>query len=273
MAPTSIEEALALMTSAIQSLETVAEKKEWRLVDCERAIVELRQAKEALTPATNAARPSNKDGTFDVLPQPPKLTARWTKKVVSLNLQTRPAVAYRIVFHNSCTIPTPDGGLVAPRSLDARASDAIFTDAVQNHIDWSSRTFSPFVSLFYDKKHAENWTNKLLGKRRRTEYDLLTIDIAKLSNKKVYNLGILLSTPDIRTQLQPEQYEKELLVLGEILGEAVVAREKYQMASNGMDRGSHSFGDEVADFVAVDDLFTEFASMGISTESVGRLPG
>lgn len=79
------------------------------------------------------------------------------------------------------------------RGLEARDIDTLyseeedleFSDAVEGHLNWD-RQRSMFISLFSERRHAENWMLERHSRFRSRNCTLLEIDTAILQNSYVF---------------------------------------------------------------------------------------
>ena len=76
-----------------------------------------------------------------------------------------PAILYRVNYLSSKTSFSDKQGLTAadqnpmPKAMDLSR----FKETVEQHFTWHSEKLSPFISLFSDRKHTENWLSRSLG--------------------------------------------------------------------------------------------------------------
>ncbi|KAG7379132.1 hypothetical protein PHYPSEUDO_008940 [Phytophthora pseudosyringae] len=118
------------------------------------------------------------------------------------------------------------------QSLNSRARPSFkssdeFKTAVELHLTWCSCEPTPFVSLFADQDHAEQWAQHLLGHGYR-DVVLLEIDSSKLG--PLFRVLELVDDQEVRTTLPEQMYEDEYLVLrrvprGSVVNRIAVARD------------------------------------------------
>jgi len=117
------------------------------------------------------------------------------------NSRTEPRYLYRVQYLSSQVGLTTPSGLVAadtttvfPKS--SPGWQARLATAAVNHFTWSSRVPSPFISLFSNKRHAENWglREPWGGPRggghlslRDDDWVLLTVDLYLLIKDTLYS--------------------------------------------------------------------------------------
>lgn len=142
----------------------------------------------------------------------------------SLLLASKPETAYRVIFKDSWTVRSQDGGLQALRQLK-HLPDETFRDCVQAHINWYSNVDNPFISLFIDREHAMKWGWKGAEKRRRRSFELWIVSLSDIS--RIYSMKTLIQTLGITTRLELDQYESELLVVHRVPGSAIRNKETY----------------------------------------------
>ena len=112
-----------------------------------------------------------------------------------------PRYLYRVQYPGSQTQLAPDGSLEARdlQSFYAEHETALFRQSVLNQMTWAWREPQPFITVFSDKKHAENWALKqpwrLLDLELDLELDrweLITIESECLSDVYVFKLSDLM---------------------------------------------------------------------------------
>ena len=98
-----------------------------------------------------------------------------------------PPILYRVQYGESMTTYDSDRGLEA-RDIDTlynEEEDLEFSDAVEGHLNWD-RQVSMFISLFSDRRRAENWMLERHSRFRSRNCILLEIDMAVLRNSYVF---------------------------------------------------------------------------------------
>lgn len=73
-----------------------------------------------------------------------------------------PQRLYRVDYLGSQTTCSDEDGFQAADTTTLYSKDKmdLFKEAVVNHLDWNSHGASPFISVFSDREHAENWACK-----------------------------------------------------------------------------------------------------------------
>jgi hypothetical protein len=119
------------------------------------------------------------------------------------------------------------------QSLKARAKPSFktkqqFKQAVELHLNWSSRTPTPFVSLFGSRANAVQWARRHF----QLGYDdvfLLKVDASKVG--PVFRVRYLVQDSDIHTLLPQSVFNDEFLVLRKIPRRSLI-RETYLSCSD-----------------------------------------
>ncbi|KAL3478324.1 hypothetical protein BJX99DRAFT_256651 [Aspergillus californicus] len=136
---------------------------------------------------------------------------------------------YRVQYDESCTKYDVQHGLCARDTLtfydgtENRLDKKDFKTAVDNHLHWSSRHSSIFISLFSDQNHADRWLLRRHDNRNCKDCFVLEIDPSKL--EYVYKAQDLVDALSI--DVYPgakESVKEEYLVAYRILAEAIVGR-------------------------------------------------
>jgi hypothetical protein len=96
----------------------------------------------------------------------------------------------------------------------------MFERSVTKHLNWYSGVESPFISLFCDEFHAENWARVWQSKNKDKEYCVLTIEINKEHDVALFSVPLLLSKLNIETK-HPEYHRDEYLCLHNVPLEAI----------------------------------------------------
>ena len=73
-----------------------------------------------------------------------------------------PSKLYRVHYPGSRTAFSSQQGFTASDTTKTFGSDELddFKRAIEKHFTWSYRDPLPFISLFSDQEHAENWGRK-----------------------------------------------------------------------------------------------------------------
>ncbi|KAF4453641.1 hypothetical protein F53441_3650 [Fusarium austroafricanum] len=109
-----------------------------------------------------------------------------------------PKELYRVQYPGSGTTLFSNEGLVAADTAKVYDDEIHLGQAVVKQFTWSSREFSPFISLFSDREHAENWAMKEPWHRtprgvRGDDWTLLVIDTQLLGDAWLYKVSQLVS--------------------------------------------------------------------------------
>ena len=131
-----------------------------------------------------------------------------------------PDIAYSIICPGSVTGYSVSAGFRAPRHWSTGPSNDDFREAVTDHLNWYADVPSPFISVFLEKRHAENWARKWSERRVGQTCRIATIRLNQV--QVLYSVTTLVNELSIPTRLLPNQYEDELLVLSEIPATAVL---------------------------------------------------
>ncbi|CAG9948786.1 unnamed protein product [Clonostachys rosea f. rosea IK726] len=125
-----------------------------------------------------------------------------------------PPNLYRVQYSESQTTRT-DEGLKAVNTTtvygDSEHERALFKQAVGRHLTWSYRGRSPFVSLFSDRNHAENWgcAEPWRGsKPYREQWTLYTIETSLLGETYVFKVSELVDTLGVRIPERADQHKR-----------------------------------------------------------------
>lgn len=138
-------------------------------------------------------------------------------------LTTVPDTAYRIICPASKTSYTSSNGFQAADQSSHTPSDEEFRAAVINHLDWYAESPSPFVSVFFERRHAVNWAGKWSEHRGGVPCRTATIRLDQA--KIIYSVKPIIQDLNIPTWLTPAQYEDELLILKEVSAKAIIGLE------------------------------------------------
>lgn len=93
--------------------------------------------------------------------------------------------SYTELTTRSLTTYDIDEGLKA-QNIPAINNKEDFGDAVTWHLTWDHECRSMFISLFSDKRHAENWMLQRKSQYRSKNCTILEIYTAELGNSKVF---------------------------------------------------------------------------------------
>ena len=74
-------------------------------------------------------------------------------------VEALPRQLYRVDYPGSQTIFSYEEGFKAADTTTFYGKDIkTFKEAGMNHLNWAYRGALPFISVFSDREHAENWT-------------------------------------------------------------------------------------------------------------------
>ena len=94
-----------------------------------------------------------------------------------------PRRLYRVDYEDAMTEYIPGRGFEAaifvPES-ELSADPALFIRSIEDHLDWYSEVPSPFISLFSDRWHAENWAQTWSKNKEGQAYRVFEIDGTQL---------------------------------------------------------------------------------------------
>ncbi|RYC78769.1 hypothetical protein BFJ63_vAg18357 [Fusarium oxysporum f. sp. narcissi] len=110
-----------------------------------------------------------------------------------------PMELYRVHYPGSRTTFSLKEGLVAADTTKIYNDEVSLWRAIVKQFTWNSREASPFISLFSDQEHAENWAMKepWRGTVRDAQEDgwtLFTIDTQLLGDAWLCKVSQLVST-------------------------------------------------------------------------------
>ena len=143
-----------------------------------------------------------------------------------------PSTLYRIDYPGSRTIYSQVGGFVAADRMKVYEGqkDAEFRRDIEKQFTWGCRDPLPFISLFSDREHAENWGLRQPWRGNTShlshnDWALYVIDTSRLGDTCFMSLrdlvdGLKLILPDKASQHIPGTY----VCLHRIPSAAVVER-------------------------------------------------
>ncbi|KAM3420157.1 hypothetical protein BST61_g3456 [Cercospora zeina] len=136
---------------------------------------------------------------------------------------SKPTRGYRVQYEGAWTTITPIGGLQASSIFPNPSrgfTDPKLKQLTNDHLDWNSRQGSPFISIFTDQSHAEDWALKWSERNGGKIASILHIECNKIT--RLFSVKEVVSSLGINTDMQPEQYEDEYLAVNQIPAEAIV---------------------------------------------------
>ncbi|KAI3322850.1 hypothetical protein HD806DRAFT_536031 [Xylariaceae sp. AK1471] len=125
-----------------------------------------------------------------------------------------PRNLYRVHYSESQTTLTDEGLEAADTTTfygDSEREKGLFRQAVEDHFTWGYRGRSPFVSLFSDRNHAENWgcAEPWRGSNsHREQWTLYTIDTSLLEEIYVFKVSGLVDALGVRIPEKAKQHEQ-----------------------------------------------------------------
>uniref|UniRef100_A0A093URP2 DUF7587 domain-containing protein n=2 Tax=Talaromyces marneffei PM1 TaxID=1077442 RepID=A0A093URP2_TALMA len=121
---------------------------------------------------------------------------------------------YRVHYPESETIRTDVGFKAADTTTVYGNSECdlrLLKQAVEDHFTWGYRGRSPFISLFSDRNHAENWgcAEPWLGSNpHREQWSLFTIDTSLLKEVCVFKVSRLVDVLGVKIPERAVQHER-----------------------------------------------------------------
>ncbi|KAI5366401.1 hypothetical protein Slin15195_G079210 [Septoria linicola] len=136
---------------------------------------------------------------------------------------SKPTRGYRVQYEGAWTTVTTIGGLQASSIFPNPSrgfTDAKLKQLTSDHLDWNSRQGSPFISIFTDEQHAEDWAMKWSERNGGKTANVLHIECSKIT--RLFSVKEVVNSLGIDTEMLPEQYEDEYLAVNQIPTEAIV---------------------------------------------------
>jgi len=137
---------------------------------------------------------------------------------------------YRVQYDGCMTIYNPPSGLSARdnQTVYDRERDDMFTDfggAVEDHLCWRKNRRSPFISLFANKRHAENWALDWSERHQGRLCDVFEINAPELVGSYVFHAYELWESLCLQVPAKAEaSIPNEYLVTHGIPRRAIVGR-------------------------------------------------
>ncbi|KAL8793811.1 MAG: hypothetical protein Q9195_003641 [Heterodermia aff. obscurata] len=106
-----------------------------------------------------------------------------------------PRRLYRVDYEDAWSEYIPELGFQAATTTHEHLLadyPALFIESLENHLDWKSRVPSPYISLFSQKLHAENWALKWMERHPGKECCVFEINGMKLDRAclfRPYSMG------------------------------------------------------------------------------------
>lgn len=124
-----------------------------------------------------------------------------------------PSDLYRIDYPGSRTAYSPQDGFVAADTTKVylEADEDEFKKDIVKQFTWACRDPLPFITLFSDREHAENWGFKQpwLGKmphESRSSWSLCVIDTERLDSHCLFKLEELVASLELQLPNKAEQH-------------------------------------------------------------------
>ncbi|KAF2217590.1 hypothetical protein CERZMDRAFT_92240 [Cercospora zeae-maydis SCOH1-5] len=189
----------------------------------DQAIALLRDARD-LSPKATPRQPSPQQGASS---RGHKRTSsdQYDQLTVWMRLRhtSKPTRGYRVQYEGAWTTITPIGGLQASSIFPNPSrgfTDPKLKQLTNDHLDWNSRQGSPFISIFTDHSHAEDWAVKWSERNDGKIASILHIECNKIT--RLFSVKEVVNSLGINTDMLPEQYEDEYLAVNQIPAEAIV---------------------------------------------------
>lgn len=137
-------------------------------------------------------------------------------KVFACSPTDIPSTLYRVHYTGSRTTFSPQNGFEAGDITRTFENDDVrgFKEVVELQFTWGCRQSLPFISLFSDLEHAENWACKMLSGggahgEAESEYGLHTIDTRDVARTHTfYKLSDLVKMLDLNIPEGARQHIK-----------------------------------------------------------------
>ena len=123
-----------------------------------------------------------------------------------LDIDCLPSLFYRVQYPTSHTIHD-ETGLSARGTISSNPDEDEFKDLVAKAFIWGSDVPSPFIKVFSEKDHAENWALKWLDVEDE-RCSLLTIESCQLDSVKVFKVSTLVNNLGINLPDGALQHKK-----------------------------------------------------------------
>lgn len=125
--------------------------------------------------------------------------------------QSLPSKLYRVHYPTSRTAFSTEHGFEASDTITAFGPDKLneFISAIQKHFTWGCRDPLPFISLFSDCAHAENWGCKEPWSGHSNpegSWVLYTVNTIGLDSKSFFKLSDLVEKFDLEIPKGAKQH-------------------------------------------------------------------
>jgi len=142
-----------------------------------------------------------------------------------LDQRMLPTFLYRVDYPGSQTSYTRGTGFTARDTTSFYSEDSDFRKSVVEAFTWSCRNPSPYIAVFSEKSHAENWAHSW-SDRNGYVCDVVTLDTRNFSNTHVFHLSALVAQLGIVLPDGAQQHQRgAYLCLHRIPAAAVCATE------------------------------------------------
>ncbi|KAM5357656.1 hypothetical protein ACJZ2D_016044 [Fusarium nematophilum] len=123
-----------------------------------------------------------------------------------------PRELYRVHYPESQTTCSAEGFLASDTiTVYNDIERDLFKAAVENQFTWGYRSPLPFIAVFSDRDHTENWACKEPWhgpSHRRGQWTLNKIDTAELCNTHIFKLSQLITALGVRIPDRAAQHAK-----------------------------------------------------------------
>lgn len=150
-----------------------------------------------------------------------------------------PMELYRVHYTGSRTTFSPHEGLAAADTAKIYNDEVSLGQAIVNQFTWNSRETSPFISLFSDREHAENWALKepwrgTLRDAQEDDWTLFVIDTRLLGNAWLCKVSQLVSALNLQIPDKAAQHiSGSFLCLHRIPAVAIVQERDSEQVKEG----------------------------------------
>ena len=97
-----------------------------------------------------------------------------------------PRRLYRVDYEGTMSEYIPNRGFEAATFAFTNI-EAEFLESVEDHLNWFSGVWSPYISLFSEKRHAENWARKWMANNGSRDCRVFEIDGKKLESAYLFH--------------------------------------------------------------------------------------
>ncbi|KAK2750644.1 hypothetical protein FQN57_002715 [Myotisia sp. PD_48] len=180
-----------------------------------------------------------------------------------------PPRLYRVDYGESSTIYDAQGLRAgAFRDEDSNNTfDPPPKDALERHLTWDPSP-SPYISLFSDEKHAENWMLKRAKRSGGENCRIIEVDVEKLNKKHIFYAYELVHehSLDVPPEIMPS-IRGEYLVLGHIPSSAIIGSRTASEVAKARSITLARFIPHTAEDVASDEVINQLRELGFVVAS------